>query len=148
MICPTPAHYCAVFLMYFKPFQVWIMKNRINNGIGVGINEYSPEWEMLFRLLNSYSDIGFDGDFSGFDKKLMAKLLKIMVKYINEWFDDEHSLVREILWMEVWNSFHICGNNIYEWLASLPSGHPFTIIINCLANQILFRMVWILVHDG
>lgn len=59
------------------------MENRIANGISIGINEYSPEWELLFRYLNQMSNKGFDGDFSGFDAKQMAVILKLMVVFIN-----------------------------------------------------------------
>lgn len=79
----------------------------------------------------------------------MSCFLWVMLEFINIWFGDgkENNLIREMLWYEVVNSFHICGRNFYEWKASLPSGHPITIIINCLYNKGLFRMAWIYVHN-
>jgi len=48
--------------------------------------------------------------------------------------------------LEVTNSRHIYGNVIYEWFGSLVSGHPLTLIINCMTNLLAHRYCFYSVH--
>jgi len=43
---------------------------------------------------------------------------------------------------ELVSSRHIFRGVIYEWKGGMPSGHPLTSLMNCIYNQVAFRMCW------
>lgn len=140
-----PFVYLAVFRQYFGAFSLWYMKNRINNGSCIGVNPYSTEWNTIAeRLIHvSPNNIGA-GDHEKYDGSQKPLVHLVILDSINRWYDDGavNNAIRSILWMEVYNSKHIIDGVIYEWLSALPSGHPFTIVINTIYNHIIARYVW------
>jgi hypothetical protein len=148
-----PMHYFAAFRQYFGALSTWFCDNRINNGFVVGLNPYSPEWDFLAKKLNRFGPASLNnkgsGDYSSFDAKHRAPIMKTVLKLINMLYNDgsENCLVREILFMEAYNSKHINYNVVYEWMNSLPSGHPFTTIINNLLNNMYLRYCWVVLHS-
>lgn len=151
LIFASPVDYLIVARQYFTAFARWIMVNRINNGVAVGINAYQ-EWDLLARHLLAHSNNFIAGDFSGFDGSEVSEILWVVYDIIEKWYSshgglEEHTKVRKVLWYEVVNSFHVSGKTIYEWTRSLPSGHPLTTIINSLYCQSAFRLAWY-EHNG
>lgn len=141
-----PFSYFVAFRRYFGAFCLWYMKNRIGNGSFIGGNPYSTEWNSLAeRLINkSPNNIGA-GDHEKYDGSQKPVIHLLILDDINRWYNDGpvNNLIRSILWMEIYNSRHIVDGVIYEWLSALPSGHPFTIIINTIYNHIISRYVWL-----
>jgi len=86
---------------------------------------------------------GWDGDFSNFDGRKMGCVLWSVLDVINRWYDDGpiNCRVRSILWEEVVQSYHVTGNVVYEWTASLASGLFGTTGINTMENEILHVIV-------
>jgi hypothetical protein len=82
------------------------------------------------------------GDYKKFDISQRSFILWIIFEIIQEWYDDDNRNIRETLWREVTNSRHIFQDIIYEWYCSLPSGHPFTIFINNMYNQLAMRYAY------
>jgi hypothetical protein len=144
--------YYILFKKYFGAMASQIMSNRIFNEIAVGMNPYSEEWHTLAKYL---SPNGFDavdkiaGDFKAFDAHEARQVLKKIGDVVIEQFTDrEHDVIRRELWRHVYESTHVLGDKLIEWCQSLPSGHPWTTIINCMYNMTLFRMAWVRAHDG
>lgn len=151
LIFASPVDYLIVARQYFTAFARWVMVNRIDNGVAVGINAYQ-EWDLLARHLLAHSNNFVAGDFSGFDGSEVSDILWVVYDVIEKWYTNqggtsEHTKIRKVLWYEVVNSFHISGKTIYEWTRSLPSGHPLTTIINSLYCQSAFRLAWY-EHNG
>lgn len=141
-----PFSYFLAFRQYFGAFSLWYMKNKIINGSAVGVNPYSSDWDSIAKRLVEVSPTNMhDGDHKGFDGKQKALIHLFMLDYINRWYGDgvENNTIRSILWMEVYNSRHVIDGIVYEWFSSLPSGHPFTIIINTIYNHIQARYTWL-----
>lgn len=134
----SPIDYMLCVRQYFATFVAWIVHNRVINGIAVGINVYDEDWGRIVHYLSQVGSNFIAGDFSAFDASLSADLLGVVGELIQAWYSDEHGTTRLVLWQEVVNSRHVSGDVIYEWSHGLPSGHPLTTIINCLANRILF----------
>lgn len=133
------------FRYFFGSFMGWFMNLSMELGASIKINPYSGDWNDIAQKLSSF-DISVDpavgaGDYRAFDGCEMPIIHDIILMMINWWYDDgeENENIRKILWKELTNSRHLCGDIIYEWFCSLPSGHPFTIIVNCIYNQIAFR---------
>lgn len=150
LFCPCPIEYLILFNQYFKSFFAGMMEVRIQAEPTIGINPYSDEWEQLRRKLVRFGESFVNaGDFSMFDALESAQILESIGESVIASFDDvEFNAVRRILWKEVFNSFHLNGRNIVEWLQSLPSGHAATSGINCLFVSTVFRMVWITANGG
>lgn len=146
LVSGAPFIYLIVIRMYFGSFCLWFMKNRISNYSAVGVNCFSTEWDTIARLLLSkgaIKSIGA-GDHSGFDCRQKPFVQLVILIAMNLWYNDGpvNARVRNILFMELWNSRHINDGLIVEWFSSLPSGHPLTIIINTIYNAICFIFAW------
>jgi hypothetical protein len=141
----APFIYLIAFRMYFGAFSLWYMKNRINNGSAIGVNPYSSEWNTIATKLIEISpkNIGA-GDQEKYDGSQKPVVHLFMLDDINRWYGGCYidNLIRSILWMEIYNSKHIIDGVIFEWLSSLPSGHPFTIIVNTIYHHIISRYNW------
>lgn len=139
LISASPTPLLIIFRRYFGAFVKWLMLNKINNGMCIGINEHGSDWDYLAKRLNrfgkGYRNFGA-GDYQGFDQKHKNSVAWAICDLINDWYNDEFRIVREIFWMEIVNSYHINGNLIIEWRCALPSGAPPTTAFNCIANRI------------
>jgi len=139
-VCPQ--HYSLAMRMYFLGFVAWIMKNRLDNEISVGINVFSDEWHKLALLLQTKGTAVIAGDFSNYDGSLSSEILWKFCDMANEFYGDSNQLIRKTLFVEIVNGVHIYNGNVYQWNKSLPSGNPFTAVINSVYNIISMRMVW------
>jgi hypothetical protein len=137
--------YLIAFRRYFGAFALWYMKNRVSNGSAIGVNPYSSEWNSIAKRLIAISASNIlAGDYSKYDGSQKAIIHLLILDEINRWYDDgeDNCRIRSILWMEIYNSRHVVDGVVYEWLSGLPSGHPFTIIVNTIYNHIVARYVW------
>lgn len=129
---------------YFLSFIGACMDKRIYNEIALGINPYSSDWtELALHLQKKGPDV-CAGDFSNFDGSLLSVFLWKICDIINDWYDDgqENKNIRLALFSEIVNSVHLCGNNVYSWTHSQPSGNPMTTVINCMMNMLIFRYIF------
>jgi hypothetical protein len=141
-----PQHLVIAIRQYFLDFAAHVMRNRIDNGIAVGINPYSLEWTKLAHHLQSKGNHMIAGDFSNFDGSLLMQILVKIVEKINEWYgDDEDSqLVRVALWEHICNADILVRGEVIRKTHSQPSGNPLTVIINSLFNGIVMRIAYML----
>lgn len=138
----APMDYVILMRKYFLGFIDHIVRGRIKNSICVGVNVYSTEWDFIAATLKSNSKDIIAGDFSNYDGSLAPQILWQFLEMANEFYNDDYSLVRTILYNDIVNSTHIKGKIVYQWNKSLPSGNPFTSTINSVANCILVAMCW------
>nr|UQB76001.1 non-structural polyprotein [Flumine dicistrovirus 19] len=141
----SPVVLLLLYRRYFGAFQLWYMKNRINNGSAIGVNPYSDEWQLLANKLNQfrskdYPTIGA-GDYSRYDGSQKGVIHWSILSVINRWYGNnkQDDKVRSILWLELVCSKHIYKDIIYRWTSSLPSGFPLTALVNTMYNHIAFR---------
>lgn len=152
LISASPLDLIVVYHMYFGTFVQAMHKAKIVCGSGLGINPYGDDWDSLvMELLSNASDsddyaIGA-GDYSGFDASEKPEIHQRLLSVINDFYQDDNDGIREILWAELYNSIHIRGNLIYQWNASLPSGHPMTTVVNNMYNNVIMRACWADVYD-
>jgi hypothetical protein len=132
--------YIILFRQYFLGFIADTMERRIDNEVGVGINPEGPDWQKLALHLTKFSDNVIAGDFSNYDGSLSAQVLKLVLDLVNEWYDDEFSNHRSLIFEEICHSIHVNGSNLYQWTHSQPSGNPFTAVLNSIANMIYNRV--------
>lgn len=137
MVSGAPLAHTVLMRMYFGDFVRHIMANRVKNGIAVGINTFK-EWDDLAKLLRNRSASRkpncMAGDYEGYDGSLIAVLMLIFLYLANRWYSDGNDKIREILFMDIINSRHICKDVIYEWFGSNPSGCFLTACLNSVVN--------------
>nr|ASG92545.1 putative non-structural protein [Picornavirales Q_sR_OV_023] len=141
-----PQHLVIAIRQYFLDFAAHVMRNRIDNGIAVGINPYSLEWTKLAHHLQSKGNYMIAGDFSNFDGSLLMQVLVKIMEKINEWYGDgeENQLIRAALWEHICNADILVKGEVIRKTHSQPSGNPLTVIINSLFNGIVMRIAYML----
>jgi len=121
---------------YFLDFISYVQSFASVKPINVGINVHSNDWTYLFKRLDKFGGSVVAGDYSKFDGSVRAYIGRVILEYINEWYDDGecNALVRKLLFEHIFNARHICGDKIYTVKDSNPSGNFMTAIYNSLQN--------------
>jgi hypothetical protein len=124
-------------------FVAFLQGNRHRLPSAVGINPYSREWTQLYDRLASKSPMALNGDYASFDGLLNFQMYDIIARMINKCYgDDEYSVARYNLILAMYGRYSICGSQVYEVRAGLPSGCAITVIMNSIFNEILIRYVY------
>lgn len=149
LISSAPLDYTIVWRMYFGAFSSAVMRNCVLTGMAPGICVYT-DWDVLVNKLCEKGPLVFDGDFKAFDSSEQPVIHNLILDYVNLWYNDGelNQRVRKVLWLDLCHSRHIGGlgrdqRHIYQWNKSLPSGHPFTTIVNSMYSLILIVSAYI-----
>lgn len=149
LISAAPLDYVVAWRMYFGAFSSAAMRVHTRSGMAPGICTFT-EWPDLVDMLKRHGERCFDGDFKAFDSSEQPTVHNLILDYINRWYDDgeENARVRSVLWEDLLHSRHIGGlgtdqRYIYQWNKSLPSGHPFTTIVNSIYSLFLLVSAYI-----
>jgi len=150
MFSACPMHFVTLFRQYFVGFAAFIMHNRNLNGVAVGTNVYSADWDQIVRQVKLKGNKVLAGDFSNFDGSLIAHVLWLVYDIIEEFYKlhdpnytEEDKKIRYSLWIHIVNSIHLYGDNLYQWTHSQPSGNPFTVIINSVYNLLILCIAYL-----
>jgi hypothetical protein len=139
LISSAPLDYVVAWRMLFGSFSSAIMRLNVEkSSTAPGICCYS-DWPRIVKHLQSKGPKVFDGDFKAFDSSEQPCVHDAILSEINVWYGDseENQRARRVLWEDLVHSRHVGGRGdsqfyLYQWNKSLPSGHPFTTIINSL----------------
>ncbi|UVF62132.1 MAG: ORF1 [Bat faecal associated dicistrovirus 1] len=150
MFAACPMHFVILFRKYYLGSAAFIMHNRNLNGIAVGTNPYSEDWDQIVRQISIKGRKVLAGDFSNYDGSLNTQVLWIVYNVIENFYkmndpnySDDHAKIRYSLWLHIINSVHIYGDNVYQWTHSQPSGNPFTVIINSIYNLAILVIAYL-----
>lgn len=142
IISGTPLDYSIACRMYFGAFMAAMFRCNTLSGFSPGINPYQ-DWWLLAQKMRDGGSYYFDGDFSRFDASEQPYILWAILKFINNWYDDDpvNKRVREVLFMDLVHSRHLTSHQgplryIVQWNKCLPSGHPMTTPINSIYSMI------------
>ena len=143
LISSAPLDYTVAWRIMFGAFSSATMRVHTLSGMAPGICSYT-DWDILVQHLKKKGPLCFDGDFKAFDSSEQPCVHRLILNYINNWYNDgeENARIREVLWMDLVHSRHVGGLGanqrfIYQWNKSLPSGHPFTTIVNSIYSLFL-----------
>lgn len=144
MFSACPMHFVVLFRKYYLGFAAFIMHNRNKNGIAVGTNPYSEDWDQIVRQISKKGKRVLAGDFSNYDGSLNVQVLWLVYEIIenfykqyDENYSEREAKIRYSLWLHIVNSVHVYGDTLYQWTHSQPSGNPFTVIINSIYNLLI-----------
>ncbi|QKN84404.1 RNA helicase, partial [Rice Picorna-like virus 3] len=138
---------------YTLDLTTHLRKNRLKNGIGVGINVDSAEWTILAQKLLAIEKLGeeriFTTDFTNFGAGLnysvgtyFGDLIKDFLKTtLNE---DDHKIIDSLI-IELLGSHHVVGNLVYRTLAGSPSGAAITVEINSFVHLMYIVISFIII---
>ena len=144
----SPCWFTIVTRMYLGHFIEVCMANNTRNGISVGINPFSEEWDHMAKRLKQFPNLG-DTDFKAYDTSHSAQINMENAYALNTYvykYDYLESLVVTAIFLAVAHSLHVTDDFcIIRWLGSLPSGCPLTTILNCINQLILFRICWMII---
>ena len=151
MFSACPMHFVTLFRKYYLGFASYLMHNRNLNGIAVGTNPYSDDWDQIVRQITKKGKKVLAGDFSNYDGSLNVQVLWLVYEIIEEFYKrhdknykEEDARVRYSLWCHIVNSVHVNGKYLYQWTHSQPSGNPFTVIINSVYNLLILVIAYLL----
>jgi hypothetical protein len=144
----APFHFNLLVRKYFLGFIANVMENHLVGEIAVGINAHGDEWKMLYDKLRQGGDHWIGGDFSKYDKTLSYQLIDKALDIIQNYYQDEHYVIRKSLWIAMFNAYHLCGTTVYRCRQGNPSGNPLTVIINSLVNQMIMRYAYLEISES
>jgi len=135
-----PVDFTIVCRRLFGAFNSAFYNNKLKYFSAVGIDTASIDWTILLQKLETNSNIGFGGDFSGWDGNLSPQFMMGVCEIINRWYDDaeENQIARRVLFDEMVHTAQLAGNEIYFTHIGNPSGNPLTVIINTIIHKMKF----------
>lgn len=110
-----------------------------------GTNATSIEWTRLYQYVTQHgTDRLIAGDFEAFDK-LMGSLvileafrfIKLILKDAGA--EETHLKAVQVIAEDVAFAFVNFNGDLMRFFGSNPSGHPLTVIINCIVNSLYMR---------
>jgi len=112
-----------------------------------GIVAQSKEWDTLYKYLTKFGKNKIiAGDYGKFDKKMAAafilsafRILERMAKKAG-WPEEDLIYIRCIAFDTAFPTIDFNGDLIE--IQGNPSGHPLTVIINCLVNSLYMRYAY------
>lgn len=140
-----PYDWSLVVRMLFLPVVRVIQKNPFLFESMPGVVAQSKQWEQLFQFLTQHGkDRIINGDFAHFDKGMGANLILwafyCLIEVCKACGTDATTLNR--MWGVAYDtacSWCNFDGDLVQFLGSNPSGHPLTVIINCLVNCLYMR---------
>jgi hypothetical protein len=148
----APIAYSLLMRKYFLPFVRVMQNNKFVFECAVGTNAMSDEWEEILKYVTQFGESLIAGDFGEYDKRMAAKLVRSCFQIFIELalharkyqegipqYSDEDIKIMQGLATDT--SFPIVDffGELIQFYCSNPSGHPLTVIINCLANSLYMR---------
>jgi hypothetical protein len=139
-----PFGWSVAVRMALLPFIRIMQKNKYLFECAPGMNATSIEWTRLHHYLASFGDRAIAGDFKFFDKN-MGALVILQAFWIIYELHKRCGASQDHL-NAIWSiaedvAFAFCNFNgdLMQFFGSNPSGHPLTVIINCLVNSLYMR---------
>nr|YP_004429254.1 RNA-dependent RNA-polymerase (RdRp) [Grapevine Bulgarian latent virus] len=128
----------------FLSFAANLQQNRDKLPTQVGVDPYSREWGHIYSRLRSKNSVAVNCDYASFDGLITAQILKHIGIAINSVYvgSPESKRQRANLLMAIVNRKSICGSQVYEVAAGIPSGCALTVLLNSIFNEMLIRYVW------
>lgn len=131
-----------------------LRRNRITNGIAIGMNPESMEWTILGKTLQQMGNNIFTTDFTNFGAGLnfncgmkFAQLVRNFFSRNNNPLATADENVVEALIAELMGSYHVVGDLIYRTRGGSPSGAAITTEMNSFVHLMYITLAWYIVGD-
>jgi len=145
----APADWSFVVRQYLLPVVKLMQENPFVFEASPGCTVQSLEWQSYYNFLTAF---GFDrmvaGDYGKFDKKMEALIILLSFRVLRNlcaragWSSDQLCVV-DCIAEDTAYAFVNFDGDLVEFFGSNPSGHPLTVIINCIANALYMRYAFV-----
>jgi hypothetical protein len=145
LISSSPLDHTVLMRMYFGAFVCYVKDNAGKKPVCVGMNPHSIEWTAMYRKMSAKAGSVIAGDFENWDGSVPEFVANLVLKFINEWYDDgeENARVRTLLFYHLTNAIHICFNVVYQTRGSNPTGQAITSELNSFVQCLFWLIVLI-----
>lgn len=137
--------WALVVRKFFLPLIRVIQNNQTAFEAAPGITAQSPEWGGLFEYITQYGvERIMAGDWGHYDKNMQGNVIMACFKVFIQlatlagYSQDDIKIMMGIAFDTAFPVFDINGDFVM-FGGSNPSGHPLTVIINCVAHSIYMR---------
>lgn len=149
VFCGAPVDWSIVVRKYLLAFTRVFQLQRFAFEDAVGIVAQSSEWEDLYHYLTKFGGKRMiAGDYAAFDKRMPAQFILAAFEIISHvckrsgnYSSDDLRVIRGIAMDTAFPLVDFNGDLI-ELFGSNPSGHPLTVVINCIVNSLYMRYVY------
>lgn len=145
----APIDFSLVTRMYYLPLVRLIQKNKYSFESAPGTASQTYEWHDMYEFLTEHGTTTIvAGDFKNFDKgmtsKLILKSFEVLIQLAKRAGYNEKDIAVMIGVAED-TAFALlnCDGEILRFYRGNPSGHPLTVIINCIANCLYMRYAYL-----
>jgi len=131
--------------MALLPFVRVMQLNKYLFECAPGTNATSIEWTRMYAYLTKFGDKRMiAGDFASFDKNMGAMVILEAFRIIRKILEaagaeKEHLVAVQVIAEDVSFAYTNFNGDLMQFFGSNPSGHPLTVIINCLVNSLYMR---------
>ncbi len=150
----APADWSFVVRKYLLPFVKVMQENPFVFESSPGCATQTLEWERYYDFLTHFGpDRIIAGDYGKFDKKMEALIILEAFWIIAEilkaagWTDDELLMVH-CIGEDTAYSYANFNGDLIMFFGSNPSGHPLTVIVNCIVNILYMRYCYLTLCPG
>lgn len=116
---------------------------------GIGINPDSYDWTKLALYLREVGDNIVTGDYANFGPSLSSQIVASCLEDIIEWHrlykaQDWHlDNLGHILFNDILNPWHLCGDLVYQTINGIASGSPITAELNSEVNKKYIKLAFL-----
>jgi len=141
----SPVDHSIVVRMFTLAFTRLFYKRHVLFEAAPGVDATSPEWGILYKILTKHGkDRMAAGDYAFYDKSMFSLMILAAFDIIiavcskGKFSLDDLKILHGIAEDAAFPWYNFFGD-LVEFLGTLPSGHPLTVILNSLANSLYMR---------
>nr|ULF99986.1 MAG: hypothetical protein 1 [Marnaviridae sp.] len=145
----APADWSFVVRKYLLPFVKLMQEHPFLFESSPGCTVQSLEWQQYFVHLTQF---GYDrmvcGDYGKFDKRAEALIILLAFRVVRRiyeaagWSENELRVI-DCIAEDTAYAFANFDGDLVMFFGSNPSGHPLTVIINCIINALYMRYAYV-----
>jgi len=135
--------------MALLPFIRLMQMNKYLFECAPGTNATSIEWTRIYQYVTRFgTDRMIAGDFKAFDKVMGSLVIMEAFRFIQIVLrranvpEEQHRAV-QVIAEDVAFAFVNFNGDLMRFFGMNPSGHPLTVIINCIVNSLYMRYCYI-----
>lgn len=145
----APADWSFVVRKFLLPVVKLMQENPFVFESSPGCTVQSLEWQSYYVFLTVFGlDRMVAGDYGKFDKKMEALIILLAFRVLRNlceaagWDQDQLKVI-DCIAEDTAYAFVNFDGDLVEFFGSNPSGHPLTVIINCIVNALYMRYAFV-----
>jgi hypothetical protein len=145
----APTDWIIVVRKFYLSFIRVMMRNKLVFESAPGVVVQSKEWSELYHYLTRFgTETMVAGDYKAYDKRMspvfMMAAFDIIIELckLSRNFDDEEIQIMRGIATDTSYPLIDFNGDLIQFNGSNPSGHPLTVVINCIVNSLYMRYAY------